>query len=169
MSAAARKPFELKGSHVLIIILAFFGVTIGVNIGFATMAVRSFPGEDAQSPYQQGLHYNKMLQARRDQATLGWSSNVAIAPAKDGALLIVTFTDSRKQPVTGLKLDGALRRPASGKYDVPLRFTAGENGRYSASLPAIEPGLWDLRATATGGAHPYDIDERLVWRPSTQH
>jgi nitrogen fixation protein FixH len=169
MSAAVRKPSELKGIHVLIVILCFFGVTIGVNIGFATMAIRSFPGEDAQSPYQQGLHYNQTLQARRAQAALGWTSSVALAEAHKGVALSITFKDSAGRPVEGLTLSGSLRRPTADKYDVPLHFTAAANGVYRADLPAIERGLWDLRAQASGGKHEFDIDERLVWQPSTQH
>ena len=53
MNAATRKQFELKGAHVLTALLMFFGVTIGVNIVFATFAIRSYPGEDRQIPYQQ--------------------------------------------------------------------------------------------------------------------
>ncbi len=168
MSAAARKPFELKGVHVLIAILCFFGVTIGVNIGFATMAIRSFPGEDAQSPYQQGLHYNQTLRERREQAALGWTSNIALARAQNGVALTVTFKDAAGRPVEGLTLKGSLRRPIADKYDVPVQFTASGNGVYRAELPNIEAGLWDLRAKASGGQHEFDIDERLLWRPSTQ-
>ena len=35
----------LRGWHVLVMILLFFGVTIGVNATFITLAVRTHPGE----------------------------------------------------------------------------------------------------------------------------
>ncbi|MEQ1868253.1 MAG: FixH family protein, partial [Micropepsaceae bacterium] len=67
---------ELKGTHVLIALLAFFGVTLAVNIALATYAISSFSGEDVAKPYQQGLDYNKALEARAAQRDLGWSASI---------------------------------------------------------------------------------------------
>ena len=92
-----------------------------------------------------------------------------MAEAPKGVTLTVTFKDAVGRPVEGLTLAGSLRRPTADKYDVPVRFTAAASGVYRAEAPNIEAGLWDLRAKATGGQHEFDIDERLVWRPSTQH
>jgi len=168
MSAATRKEFELKGIHVLAALLLFFGVTIGVNIAFATFAIRSFPGEDRQSPYQQGLQYNETLDARRVQAALGWRTDIRLTPASDGALLSVSFMDRTGQPLDQLIIDGVMRRPTAGKLDVPLHFVHSSNGLYKASIPRLEHGVWNLRATARDGTNGYVIDERLQWQPSQQ-
>jgi nitrogen fixation protein FixH len=168
MSTAIRKPFELKGVHVLMALLAFFGVTIGMNVLFAVLAINSFPGEDAQSPYQQGLHYNQTLQARRAQEALGWRSGATIQQGNGGVVLRVTFQDAAGKPLDNLKIDGALRRPTADKFDIPVRLSASGDGLYEAALPGIEIGLWDFRARASDGEHTFDIDRRLVWRSSTR-
>lgn len=168
MNAATRKQFELKGVHVLAALLMFFGVTIGVNIVFATFAIRSYPGEDRQSPYQQGLHYNDTLKAREAQARLGWTITPTLTPAKGGAILLVKTAGANGIALPGLKLDGTLRRPMADKFDTPLHFTAKENGVFQAALPDLAPGLWEFRGEARDGGNVYAIDERLTWQVSTQ-
>ena len=64
----------LKGWHVLVMILIFFGITIGVNATFITMALRTHPGEDVPRSYMQGLEYNETLENRRIQSELGWTA-----------------------------------------------------------------------------------------------
>ena len=168
MNAATRKQFELKGAHVLAALLAFFGVTIGVNIVFATFAIRSYPGEDRQSPYQQGLHYNDAIAARAAQARLGWRLTPSFAAAKDGAILVVTAVDSTGKALTNVQLQGTLRRPMADKYDTPLRFTTSGAGVFRAALPNLAPGLWEFRGEARDDGNAYAIDERLIWQVSTQ-
>lgn len=168
MNAATRKSFELKGAHVLAALLAFFGVTIGVNIAFATFAIRSYPGEDRQSPYQQGLHYNDTLKAREAQARLGWTIKPTLIPAKDGAMLLVKTAGANGIALPELTLDGTLRRPMADKFDTPLHFTAIGDGVFQASLPKLAPGLWELRGEARSSGSVYAIDERLTWQVSTR-
>lgn len=168
MTAAARKHFELRGVHVLIAMIMFFGVTIGVNIAFATLAIRSFPGEDAQRPYQQGLHYNQTIKAREAQAKLGWRIAPALTEVDHGAVLTLTAIDAANQPLADLDVQGTLRRPIADKFDIPLHFKAKGNGVYEVNLPELAPGLWEFRGQASTGQKSYAIEERLIWRPSTQ-
>ena len=67
--------FQVRGWHVLTALLAFFGAIIAVNIAFAVIAVRSFPGEDVRRSYVQGLQYNDTLAERRVQQALGWQAS----------------------------------------------------------------------------------------------
>lgn len=168
MNAVTRKPFELKGAHVLTALLMFFGVTIGVNIAFATFAIRSYPGEDRQSPYQQGLHYNETLEARAAQAKLGWTITPALILANDGARLVVTAKASNGKALTNVEIYGTLRRPMADKFDTPLHFIAKGDGVFQADLPNLAPGQWELRGEARSGGNVYAIDQRLIWQVSTQ-
>lgn len=169
MPAAIRKPFELRGAHVLAALLMFFGVTIGVNIAFAVFAVRSYPGEDRQSPYQQGLRYNDTIKTREAQARLGWTITPSLVPAHDGAALVVTAVGSNGKAISNVEVQGILRRTIADKFDTPLRFTAAGEGVQRAPLPNLAPGVWEFRGEARDGDHVYVIDERLIWQVSTQH
>ena len=55
MSAPAAREFRLNGWHVLAMLVAFFGVVIAVNVGFAVQAYSTFPGEVTARPYEEGL------------------------------------------------------------------------------------------------------------------
>jgi nitrogen fixation protein FixH len=168
MRTAIRRPFELKGAHVLAAMLMFFGVIISVNIVFATLAIRSYPGEDRQSPYQQGLRYNDEIKAREAQARLGWTITPSLVAAGDGAALVVKALDSNNKALANIEVQGTLRRPMADKFDKPLRFTAFGAGIVRAPLPDLAPGLWEFRGEARDGDNVYAIDERLTWQVSTQ-
>ena len=57
--APTRPAFTLKGWHVLVGMLLFFGADIAVNTVFMMDAYRTYPGEGSQTPYEDGLAYNQ--------------------------------------------------------------------------------------------------------------
>ena len=63
--------FRLNGRHVLIILLAFFGVVFAVN--FTMMHSPSPPSAGLEGiPYKDGLPYNTELKPAGDRMTQGW-------------------------------------------------------------------------------------------------
>ena len=52
-----RRPRELTGRAVLLILLAFFGVVIAVNLIMARYAVSTFAGVETESSYKAGLAF----------------------------------------------------------------------------------------------------------------
>ena len=167
MTSIAKRPFEVRGVHVLAMLLAFFGAVIAVNVVFAVIAVRSFPGEDVRRSYLQGLHYNDTLTARRDQAALGWRAAAGFAPQTEEATLQVMLVRRDGAPLDGVSLDGALQWPTDSRLDRVLVFESAGGGRYVARLGDLPAGRWRLRARAVdahGGA--LDFESELTWRPS---
>ncbi|MBX3428328.1 MAG: FixH family protein [Hyphomonadaceae bacterium] len=160
MSAARA---EIRGWHVLAIILAFFSIIIAVNVTFAIYAVRSFPGEDVQRSYLQGLHYNNVLAERRAQAAQGWRATAALREDPAGAVLEVWLT-SRDVSIDGAMLSGILEWPTSSQFDRPLNFESLGDGRYVARLGEITPGRWRLRARAESAVGALDFESELTWR-----
>jgi len=53
--------FTIKGWHVLLGFIAFFGIVIAVAVAFAMAAYRTFSGEAIPDPYEAGILYNKTL------------------------------------------------------------------------------------------------------------
>jgi nitrogen fixation protein FixH len=149
----------VKGWHVLVMIVAFFAVTIGVNATFITLAVRTHPGEDVPRSYVQGLNYNDVLDRRRAQDALGWSARVNVV---DGDLL-VEVRDAGGNPVSGLSLSGAMNHPTDTSRDCPLAFEERRAGLYRVALPCTEAGEWHLHAVNDGEA-PFEMEHDL-WLP----
>ncbi|HVK80655.1 MAG TPA: FixH family protein, partial [Verrucomicrobiae bacterium] len=105
--------FRMRGWHVLALMLAFFGFIIGVNVTFAVIAVRSFPGEDVRRSYLQGIQYNDTLAQRREQAALGWQANAGFTPSADGAALEIVLRDSDGAPIDGATISGEIQWPTT--------------------------------------------------------
>ncbi|MAC89398.1 FixH family protein [Maricaulis sp.] len=152
-----RNPFNpLRGWHVLILILMFFGVTIGVNATFVTLALSSHPGEDVPRSYVQGLNYNDTLDRRNAQAALGWSARVNQV---DGDL-VLAIDDADGAAVAGLELAGQLIHPADTGADCDLAFTEARPGVYRSTLPCGEAGDWRLRVHTVDGP-PFEMMHAL--------
>lgn len=133
--------FELKGWHVLLIMLGFFGVMFTVNGVFLFHAITSFPGEDVKKSYVQGLNYNDTLAARAAQAELGWTAE---AGWQDGQL-IFRLKDDAGEPLSNMSVMGEVRRQATRSDDHTVLFSAIGGGEYVVMDAKLGAGLWALR------------------------
>lgn len=154
---------RLTGYHVLFMLLGFFGVMIAVNVLFTVFAVTSFPGEQEEKSYLQGINFNQTLHERERQAELGYSSAIGLEASVSGdARLVALWTDQFENGVTGLSVTAELSRPASAEGQRVLELTALGAGRYEADLnSSLEPGAWHALVTAVT-----PDGERLVARKS---
>lgn len=161
-AAADAGGFVLKGWHVLAMLLAFFATVICVDVAFSVLAVRTFPGEDVKRSYVQGNHYNELLADRARQARLGWRATAAIETRAGVPVVVVTLRDAKGAPVTGLKVSGLLRRPATTSADRALAFRADAAGAYVAPAAGLAEGAWDMGVTAARGGDTFDVRARLL-------
>ena len=140
----------LKGGHVLMMFIAFFGVMMAVNGAMAYFAVTTFSGEDVSQPYQKGLEFNKTLAARAAQAKLGWHVAVDLErSAGAGGTVAVTIKGKDGAALDGLTVNAFLRRPTDATMDKTMPLSASGNGVYSAAVPALAAGQWDVIAQTT--------------------
>lgn len=138
---------ELKGWHVLVMILAFFGVTIGVNTIFVSYALSTFAGEDVKQPYQKGLEYNQKLAGKAAQAALGWQATIAARREKNGeSVFVLRLVNAEDKPLSALDVDLQLRHPANAYLDRSLKLQALGDGVYEARLADLKRGQWDVVA-----------------------
>ena len=154
-----RRPFEVRGWHVLAGVSAFFAIVGAVDAGFTVMAIRTFPGQVSVTPYEDGLLYNRHIAQMEAQDRLGWN---ATADAEAGQVALA-FQDREGRPLSGLTLTGRLERPATEAGRIVLRFAEAEPGRYLAPTGRVS-GAWDLTAQAqgaTGGS--FVAERRLTW------
>ena len=144
------KARKLTGYHVLFMLLAFFGVMIVVTIIFTVFAVKSFPGEQVEKSYVQGLNYNQTLEARERQAELGWTSQIGVENGTAGEpYLIVLWEDANGNGITQMDVKAVMTRPASESGQIEHVLQANGPGRYELALGALEAGMWNIEITAT--------------------
>ncbi|MGY4327206.1 nitrogen fixation protein FixH [Bradyrhizobium sp. LB7.2] len=138
-------PKPLTATKVFLMLVAFFGVVIGVNVTMAKLAIATLPGTDVDSPYAAGLTYDREISAAQDQVARKWQVNAHIERRADGAATLqVEARDAGGRPMTGLKFGGRLERPADKRADLPVELSEAGIGIYRGNAAAVAPGQWDL-------------------------
>ena len=135
----------LTGRKVLAMLIAFFGVVIGVNVTMAKLAIKTLPGTEVDSAYTASLGYEKEILAARDQSARHWKVDAHIERLAGGAALLqVEARDRDGRPVTGLKFQGRFERPTDKRADLAIALAEVGIGIYRGRLDAVAPGQWDL-------------------------
>lgn len=157
--------WKLTGGHVLTILLSAFAVVLAVNMVFTYYAITTNNPRDARNSYEEGINYNRQLDAEKIQAALGWTHNIEIT---DGRMLRLTFAAKDGAPVTGLAISGRIGRPASDRLNRDVTFTESQPGVYTAETNELEAGGWLANVQATKSAESgdkvvYSVKELLRW------
>jgi nitrogen fixation protein FixH len=141
--ASAPKP--LTGTKVFLMLVAFFGLVLGVNFTMMKLAIATLPGTDVDSPYAAGLTYDKEIAAAQTQAARNWKVEAHIDRGADGSATVkIVARDAGGRPVTGLKFSGRLERPTDKRADLVVELTEAGIGIYRGSAATVLPGQWDL-------------------------
>ena len=161
MTEAAIEPrFRIKGWHVLLGFVAFFGVVIAVDTGFIIMSVRSFPGQVSVTPYEDGLVYDRKLAQVAAQERLGWRASAAAEP---GAV-VVAQTEPPRTALTGPAGTRHHQPPPTQARRLTHPIQEAGPGHYVAR-PGGLAGAWDLTAVAFGArGERFEAERRLTWR-----
>ncbi len=160
---SAQQGFVIRGKHVFFGVVAMFSVIIAVNMVFVYLALDTFTGVTRENPYQDGLAYNKVLEARHTLRDLGWQGDVSFGSAGAGEdNITVTLSDGAGAPLSGMTLAGVLRRPTHEGLDQSLAWREEAPGAYSAVVELPRRGNWDLEVTADDGRNPpFEMKTRL--------
>lgn len=157
--AATHKP--LTGWHVLAMLVAFFGVIIGVNLTMAWFANTTWSGLVVANGYVASQSYDKDLARARAQEALGWKVGFSFGEDR----LRLTFEDKDGRKIDSLAITGELERTVTDKEDQKLTFSPMGSGVYSAPA-TLSAGVWEVVVVAEGnGASGYRKAFRFVVKP----
>src|SRR4051812_8460500 len=127
MSKPPVPPSPLTGRKVLFMLVAFFGVVIGVNVIMMKLAIQTLPGTEVDSAYSASLAYESEIVAAQDQNARDWKVDAHIGRDSGGAATLqVEARDKNGMPVSGLKFQGRFERPTDRRADQSV--TLGEVG-----------------------------------------
>ena len=140
-----RKAFT--GRHAAMILIAFFGTVIGVNMVMASFALSTFGGTVVDNSYVASQHYNEWLARADAQDRLGWDRSVTVDADRHVRLIV------RKDgaPVDGLRVVATLRHPLGRAPARAMRFAPAADGTLR-SLDALPAGRWQLDLSVHRGA-----------------
>lgn len=154
LSPVAREPrqFRLEGWHVLVILMAFFGVVGGVNAVMLKMALATMPGLDARNGYDVSQRYNSEIARAHAQDERGLKVEATVTRSGEGARLVVVLRDQANGVVEGAIVSARLEHPALRTRDIAVELADITSGRYAARVPAIANGGWTVVITVRNTA-----------------
>lgn len=140
-SEATMKP--LTGRHFLLIMLAFFGVIITVNLTLAYFATGSWSGLVVKNSYVASQEFNGRIAKAEAQAARGWSHALILEEER----LVFGLKDRNGAPITLSEGTVSIGRPASEVEDRVIVLTPLGDGRYAA-VARLNPGQWQAHVAA---------------------
>jgi nitrogen fixation protein FixH len=145
------------GRHMLLLVGAFFGVVITVNVGMAVMAARSWTGLVVPNSYVASQQFEGKRLAHERQRAAGWQATLAVSPG----LVRLMILDAAGRPVDLGRVSLALNRPVGGHDDRAVELSRTPDGAYVAPLD-LAPGTWEARVSAPGTPlGPFELHERF--------
>ncbi len=134
---------QFTGRHMLMILLAFFGIVIAVNVWMATEAETTFGGEVVENSYVASQHFNRWLAEAREQKALGWQIK---AGAQDRHATLDARLDRRA--LAGATITAVAEHPLGLLNDINLHFAEATPGHYVAATP-LPAGRWRLHVSVS--------------------
>ena len=155
---------EFTGRHMLIAMLAFFGVIIAVNFTMAFFASSTWTGLIVKNSYVASQDFNAKLEKARAQDGLGWTSSAVL----DGRELTLKLKDASGQPLNALNVVAKVYRPVAEAEDHDVALSAKGAGAYAAKVD-LKAGLWEVAVLATGrGEATYEQIFRFIVKDRSQ-
>ncbi len=142
---SSRQPRVLTGRMVFAMLVAFFGIVIGVNVVMMQLAIRTLPGTEVDSAYAASLAYEKEIAAARSQEARKWKIDAHVERGSgETAILRIEARDEAGKPMSGLTFEGRFERPTDRRADLSVALAEDGAGVYRGRTPSISAGQWDL-------------------------
>src|SRR4051812_9699108 len=163
MSLSQASPGPLTGRTVLVMLVAFFGVVIGVNVIMMRLAIQTLPGTEVDSAYSASLAYEREIAAAHDQNARNWKVDAHIGrDSGGGATVQVEARDKNGMPMSGLKFQGRFERPTDRRADQPIALAEVGTGMYRGNAVVIPSGQWDLVLEGEAGGRRMFLSRNRV-------
>lgn len=151
---------EFTGRHMLMIMVAFFGVIIAVNIGMAKLAGSSFGGLVVENSYVASQEFNGRLKQSREQIALQWTAAFKII---DGTIRY-RLTDRDGKAVSAASVSVQFRHPSYEAADWNVDLRPAGDGTFEAAH-ASRDGTWNVQIDSEVGRRvPYRDVRRITIR-----
>lgn len=158
--AASDRP--LTGRAVLLMLVAFFGLVIAVNVVMVRAAISTFGGVDTPSSYQAGLVFKAEEAAASAQNARGWRVTARLNPSPEAIVATMDIHDAAGLPVAGADVVARLAHPIDERRDVALAVNEIGAGEYRGK-GAVASGQWILDIEITkGGERLFRSRNRVV-------
>ena len=144
---------QFTGKHMLITMVAGFGIVAAVNFYMASLAVGGFHGIVVENSYVASQKFNSWIEEAEAMEALGWSAE----PARDESGHLVLMTEGVPAIAS---ISAELRRPIGEREFASLTFAPLGDGRYR-SLEALDEGRWTMRLAIEAGGENWAQESQI--------
>lgn len=145
---------------MLMIMLAFFGVIIAVNLGMARLAGSSFGGLVVKNSYVASQEFNEKLEKSREQLALDWTPTFQVVKGT----IRYRLTDKDGNTIAATAASVQFRHPSYEAADWSVDLKPADDGGFEA-VQAARNGTWIVQIDSdVGRAAPYRDVRRIVIR-----
>ena len=149
---------QFTGWHMLVVLCAFFGVIITVNLTMAWFANSTWSGLVVKNSYVASQQFNGQQAEARAHAALGWKPSVAY----QNGTFAFTLLDAAGKPVETSGVKVKLIRPAHEGADQIVALAPDGHGHHAAQV-ALADGQWVIEVLAEAGLDtPYRHAKRII-------
>lgn len=152
MSSETTGGREFTGRHMLMILIAFFGVIIAVNFTMAYLANATWTGLVVKNSYVASQEFNAKAARAEAQIARGWVYDLDLSGGRVG----FTLTSNSGAPIVAKAVSVTFKRPVSDREDVTVVLSRTADGRWEAAHPLAD-GAWIAVIDA-------DVGEAEPWR-----
>lgn len=145
---------EFTGRHMLMVLVAGFGVVVAVNFFMASVAARGFSGVVVENSYVASQKFNGWLDKAEQQETLGWEAT--IQRGKDGSLLVIT-----KGVPASARAKANIRRPLGAPEKAEMELISTGMDSFTSSL-VLPEGRWIVRLTIESSDQQWRQEDYLL-------
>lgn len=138
--------FVFTGRHMVLVMVAFFGVIITVNMIMAWQASRSWSGLVVPNTYVASQQLNAKVAAQRAILASGIDSKLSV----EGGLVQFTITHPENGPVDVDTVSVNFLRPVGTEQDFTVELVRSGPGVYAARHE-VRPGQWIAAVKAMKG------------------
>lgn len=136
------QPRQFTGRHMAMIMIAFFGVIILVNLVMARFAVSTFGGTVVDNSYVASQRFNEWLDEADRQKQLGWS----VATRLDAERHLEIEALRENAALTGLDGTASANHPLGRAPSIALDLVEVRPGMLR-SRQALPEGRWQIHLT----------------------
>jgi nitrogen fixation protein FixH len=163
VSAAVPAAPRQRGSWIPWLFVGFFLAIIAVNGTMVWLALESWTGLASNQAYDQGLAYNRNLEAARRQEALGWRPKLHAHVGADLAgVADLALADALGQPLAGATVTMRLERPTDEGADLAVTMIRAGPGVYRGEFALPLAGAWNAHVTIRRGDDLFVHEQRLV-------
>lgn len=111
--------------------------------------------------YQKAVAWDAEMAQRSLNAALGWRSSARIVAQGKTANLYLTIEEPNGSPLTGAAIQATVFPNARAVQRKNVQPRETEPGVYTAALPFVHQGEWEVRLTATRASQTYTQTLRI--------